>query len=58
MKLSPNILLFWDLFEAQFDSRPELQSGFYIAVIDDNEMETGQTRLPLTRREYGIARGS
>ncbi|KAA8525557.1 hypothetical protein F0562_007412 [Nyssa sinensis] len=33
-----SIQIFWDLSSAKFGSRPEPQSGFYIAVVVDGEM--------------------
>ncbi|KAM1550486.1 hypothetical protein FF1_042816 [Malus domestica] len=55
-KLSPNILLYWDLSRARFGSGPEPQSGFYIAVVVDNEM----TLLvgDLTREAYAKTRAN
>ncbi|KAE9603690.1 hypothetical protein Lal_00002487 [Lupinus albus] len=37
-KLSHNTNLFWNLSRAKFGSGPEPKSGFYIAVVVDNEM--------------------
>ncbi|XAR71025.1 hypothetical protein NMG60_11028105 [Bertholletia excelsa] len=35
---SKTIQVFWDLSRAKFGSRPEPQSGYYIAVVADGEM--------------------
>ncbi|CAK7353872.1 unnamed protein product [Dovyalis caffra] len=35
---TPRIQIFWDLSRAKFGSRPEPQSGFYIAVVVEREM--------------------
>ncbi|KAK7351361.1 hypothetical protein VNO77_10752 [Canavalia gladiata] len=37
-KLSPNTHLFWNLSKAKFGSGPEPMSGFYVALVVDNEM--------------------
>jgi hypothetical protein len=37
-KLSSNTHLFWNLSKAKFGSGPEPNSGFYFAVVVDNEM--------------------
>jgi len=37
-KLSSNTHLFWNLSKAKFGSGPEPDSGFYFAVVVDNEM--------------------
>ncbi|KAI4337270.1 hypothetical protein L6164_015706 [Bauhinia variegata] len=37
-KLSPNTHIFWNVSKAKFGSGPEPYSGFYVAVVVDNEM--------------------
>ncbi|KAL5558200.1 hypothetical protein UlMin_034411 [Ulmus minor] len=37
-KLTPNIRIYWDLSRARFGAGPEPQSGFFVAVVVDNEM--------------------
>ncbi|KAK8597436.1 hypothetical protein V6N13_094847 [Hibiscus sabdariffa] len=34
----PNVKLFWDLSRAKFGSGPEPESGFFVAVVVDDEM--------------------